>query len=198
MARGVRSAKASGFDLGGKRRRSTLSMAPLIDFTFILLIFFMVVTQFDRFTTVDVSMQKSVQNTALPPLTAEKDEKEKPLHLVIREDGRFLLNGKDIGDVQSFAGVLRERAAEMQEGQAHLLFLEPQAAVSLQLFIDALNALKGLQGLSMRIVSPVSENARSREPAESMKGGDGQQHLLAGGGGHPVMPQANHPGEERP
>lgn len=198
MARGVRSAKASGFDLGGKRRRSTLSMAPLIDFTFILLIFFMVVTQFDRFTTVDVSMQKSVRNTALPPLTAEKDEKEEPLHLVIREDGRFVLNGEDIGDVQSFAGVLRERAAKIQEGRARPLFLEPQAAVSLQLFIDALNALKPLHGFSMRIVSPVSEKARPEEHAESGKDGDGQQHLLAGGGGHPVTPQANQPGEERP
>ena len=195
MARGVRSVKASGFDLGGKRRRSTLSMAPLIDFTFILLIFFMVVTQFDRFTTVDVSMQKSARNTTLPPLTAEKGEMERSLHLVIREDGRFVLNGKDIGDIQSFAGVLRERVTEMKEGNAPLLFVEPEAAVSMQLFIDALNTLKALHGFSMRIVSPVSGSARTEERAESTRGSDGG--LLAQEEDvHPAALQANNSGRD--
>ncbi len=165
MTRGTGSSHPAGFTLEGKRRRSVLSMAPLIDFTFILLIFFMVVTQFDRFTPVDVSMRKSAARAAAP--MAQTPEKERRiLHLAIHEDGGFLLDGERIGDVETFAGVLAHHQAPEKDRPERkpLLLVEPQGAVSVQLLIDALNALKAVPGFDVRIVTP----GAAARPAENV------------------------------
>ena len=169
MAHGTGSSQLSGFALEGKRRRSVLSMAPLIDFTFILLIFFMVVTQFDRFTPVDVSMRKSAARAAAPMARTPETER-RILHLAIHEDGGFLLDGERIGDVETFAGVLAHHQAPEKDRAERkpLLLVEPREAVSVQLLIDALNALKAVPGFDVRIVTPGAAAAR---PAENTPSG---------------------------
>ena len=129
-------------------------MAPLIDFTFILLIFFMVVTQFDRFTPVDVSMRKTPLKTITDPPPAREKEKRKTLRLTIRPDGIFELDGEEIGDIESFTGVLaHHQAPEKEKAQDKpLLLVDPQEEVSVQLLIDTMNALKSLPGFAVRIV----------------------------------------------
>ena len=141
-----------GFALEGRRRRSVLSMAPLIDFTFILLIFFMVVTQFDRFTPVDMTVNRSTQApvTLPPPPPGER----KRLHLLVRADGTFLLDGEAIGDVETFTGVLahHQAPAEADPASRPLLMVEMEDDVSVQLIIDTMQALQKLPGLAVRIV----------------------------------------------
>jgi biopolymer transport protein ExbD len=165
-------ARSPGFALPGKRRRSVLSMAPLIDFTFILLIFFMVVTQFDRFTAVDVSVSKAPVRTAQPP--PPQPRKTKKLRLTIRADGVFLLDGEEIGDIDSFTGVLAHHQPPQKAAATEkpLLMVDPEPEVSVQLLIDAMNALKTLPGFNVRIVMKGDVIRRpAREPAAGQTAG---------------------------
>ena len=164
MARGTRFTNATGFDLGGRRRRSTLSMAPLIDFTFILLIFFMVVTHFDRFSVIEVLMKEDGQKP-LPPVAREEREQARILRLVIRRDGRFLLDGRDIGDVTTFVTALARHGGVAGTAERPVLLVQPEGDVSMQLFVDAVGALGNLRGYSVRIVSPSPEAERQAGPA---------------------------------
>ncbi len=162
MRSGARTSRPAGFVLEGKRRRSALSMAPLIDFTFILLIFFMVVTQFDRFTPVDVSVRKSPGRVATPPSAQERKPRREILHLVIHENGDFLLNGERIGDVTTFAAALARHGPGKDAGtqERPLLLVEPRENVSVQLLIDALGALRNVPGFAVRIVAPGTAGER--------------------------------------
>ncbi len=146
--------KPASFVIEGKRRRSTLSMAPLIDFTFILLIFFMLVTQFDRFTPVDITMRKTPIKTATPPLSPLPGKRLEKLHLRLRADGGFELDGKDIGGLEKFTGILahHQPLGKQDAAQKPLLLVDPEGEVSVQLLIDTMNALKSLPGFVVRIV----------------------------------------------
>ncbi len=164
---------SAGFAIEGKRRRSVLSMAPLIDFTFILLIFFMVVTQFDRFTPVDVSMRKTPLKTIANPPPAQEKNRRKKLRLTIRADGIFELDGEEIGDIESFTGVLAHHQAPEKEKAADkpLLLVDPREDVSVQLLIDAMNALKSLPGFNVRIVMKGDKVVVERRAAPAPSGG---------------------------
>ena len=143
----------SGFAIDGKRRRSVMSMAALIDFTFILLIFFMVVTQFDRFTPVDVTIRKTPMKAQ--PRPEPQDVKTEVLHLRVKADGFFELDGEEIGDIVGFTGVLAHHQPPEKEAAENkpLLLVEPDGDVSVQLLIDTMHALKALPGFRVRIVS---------------------------------------------
>ncbi len=130
-----------------------MSMAALIDFTFILLIFFMVVTQFDRFTPVDVTIRKTPVKAL--PRPEPQDVKTEVLHLRVKADGFFELDGEDIGDIVGFTGVLAHHQPPEKEAAENrpLLLVEPDGDVSVQLLIDTMHALKTLPGFRVRIVS---------------------------------------------
>ncbi len=150
---GMKSSTEPGFVLEGRRRRSVVSMAALIDFTFILLIFFMVVTQFDKFTPVDVTVRKTPVKTLAGP--QPQDVKTEVLHLRIKADGFFELDGEDIGDIVGFTGVLAHHQPPEKEAAENkpLLLVAPDGDVSVQLLIDTMHALKALPGFRIRIVS---------------------------------------------
>ena len=156
----------STFALEGKRRRSVMSMAALIDFTFILLIFFMVVTQFDRFAPVDVSVRKTPAKTISPQQLVNTDRRV--LRLRVRGDGFMELDGEEIGDIVTFTGVLAhhqppEKAAAENKP---LLLVEPDGEVTVQLLIDVMGALKTLPGFAIRIVSREEKKEEAPAPAE--------------------------------
>jgi len=69
-----------------------ISLTPLIDVVFLLLIFFMVSTSFNRESEISVD---------LPEASAEKIESEQtPIDLTIDRDGRFYINGKQVINTQ--------------------------------------------------------------------------------------------------
>ncbi|MGI9387838.1 MAG: ExbD/TolR family protein, partial [Methyloligellaceae bacterium] len=57
------------FQLSGARQRASLSLAPLIDVTFILLIFFMLVTQFSHVAPLDVELGTIEPELTIPKIT---------------------------------------------------------------------------------------------------------------------------------
>ncbi len=178
----MKSRTGSGFALDGKRRRSVMSMAALIDFTFILLIFFMVVTQFDRFTPVDVTIRKTPVKAL--PQPQPQDIKTEVLHLRVKADGFFELDGEDIGDIVGFTGVLAHHQPPEKEAAENkpLLLVEPDGDVSVQLLIDTMHALKALPGFRVRIVS-------KEDGAEPVSGQDAFPEPVLGERDS-IMPQA--------
>lgn len=166
--RGHIAATSASFTIEGRRRRSTLSMAPLIDVTFILLIFFMVATQFSRFVPVDVRVHKAPVKTLQPHVVLTPGRKLLKLH--VRADGTFELDGREIGDLENFIAVLLRHpsAAGDNTGDKPLLQVDPDGEVSVQLLIDTMNALKGLSGFSVQIITKKPDSNTS-DVAPSMK-----------------------------
>jgi biopolymer transport protein ExbD len=69
-----------------------ISLTPLIDVVFLLLIFFMVSTSFNRESEISVD---------LPVATAqEKESEQTPIDLTIDREGRFYINGKRVINTQ--------------------------------------------------------------------------------------------------
>ncbi len=69
-----------------------IDLTSLIDVVFILLIFFMVTTTFDR---------QSELKVELPQASSEVEQQpEEPIRLVIDADGRFFINGSEVVNTQ--------------------------------------------------------------------------------------------------
>ncbi|RKZ90733.1 MAG: biopolymer transporter ExbD [Gammaproteobacteria bacterium] len=86
-----------------------VNVTPLIDVVFLLLIFFMVSTTFDR---------QSELNIELPEASGEISESEKvEIEIVIGPTGKFAINGNEIINTQidTLLGALREAAGDDNE-----------------------------------------------------------------------------------
>ena len=86
-----------------------VNVTPLIDVVFLLLIFFMVSTTFDR---------QSGLNIELPEASGEISESEKvEIEIVIGPTGKFAINGNEIINTQidTLLGALREAAGDDNE-----------------------------------------------------------------------------------
>ncbi|WP_305907931.1 biopolymer transporter ExbD [Methylomarinum sp. Ch1-1] len=70
-----------------KRPPLEISITPMIDVVFLLLIFFMVTTTFNRQTELKVNLPEAHG--------VESDSKEKIITLMIDEDGTYFLSGDD-------------------------------------------------------------------------------------------------------
>ena len=153
---------APQFALPGRRRRMMLSLAPLIDVTFILLIFFMLVTQYSRLAPIDVTLGE-ISQVQLPEQAAAAPESKAQSRLILRPDGSLDLDGEAVANITELPAVLRKRgfqvlqAATAPPGQADqnpILLLEPEPDVNLQLLIDALSALDQAPMFAVRIAIP--------------------------------------------
>ncbi|WP_456448787.1 ExbD/TolR family protein [Thiolapillus sp.] len=94
-----------------RRSRSVLvDMTPLIDVVFLLLIFFMVSTTFDKQTAIKVD---------LPEASNQVDENKQPQHIAISIDakGHYYLNDQELvtHDLATLKRALSKAAAENKE-----------------------------------------------------------------------------------
>ena len=82
-------------------RRPLLQLAPMIDVVFLLLIFFMVSTTFQRETELSVQ---------LPKANAEESEAQpESIEIVINQRGQYFLNGRELVNTQSQTTPTRRR-----------------------------------------------------------------------------------------
>jgi biopolymer transport protein ExbD len=137
------------FDLPGGRRRALLSLAPLIDVTFILLIFFMLVTQFDRLAPLQLVLGQKV--AAPVPSTRQNRGTAGAITLEIRADGAMRLNGRDAITIAALRAVLTQRAAAHAEPA---IAIDPEPDVPLQQLLDVLNVIQKIPSLKSRIIVP--------------------------------------------
>ncbi len=118
------------------RPKLVLSLTPLIDVVFILLIFFMLVSQFTDWRKIELMPQVGL---------AQEADEEKTSSLHVMNDGTFRLNGETIGDLPTIVEQLASAARD------DAIFLSPEDAVEIQRVVDVIEALRkaGLANLQL-------------------------------------------------
>lgn len=135
----------------GTRRRPILSLAPLIDVTFLLLVFFMLVTQFDRFGVIDVTVAKSAPVQLEDPAVAGGARDR--VRLVIEEKERLLLDGAELTLAELVPALKSLRGGSPAAGAAPpLLLLEPEPKVRLQWLVEVFSELATQALYDVRLV----------------------------------------------
>lgn len=142
------------FQIAGHRRRASLSLAPLIDVTFILLTFFMLVSQFSQLAPVEIALN------AAPDAARQQTDSPLSARLYLHADGSFHLNDDANGrpKLEDAVPALRAFFAN-QSAQADappLVLLHPEADVNLQQMIDALTALQARPDFTVSLVIPAT------------------------------------------
>lgn len=135
-------------ELPPRKRRAILSLAPLVDATFILLIFFMLVTQFDRYGTIGVSISES-RITEQEAALREQGAASRSLTILLQADGMLLFGGEAVP-----LGSLSRRIASFDEAGNAGILLKPEADVPLQILIDVLTAVRTEAGRNVQIIMP--------------------------------------------
>lgn len=145
------------FELPGSRRRAILSLAPLIDVTFIILIFFMLVTQFTHLAPINVELGALQPAVALPDRIDEMG-KRRQVRLFILGDGKISFGTFQGSLGPGFRQALRASSNKPEEnGEIStnpVLLIEPQENVPLQLLIDVMEEVQRHPAFVMRVVIP--------------------------------------------
>jgi len=110
--------------------RRTLSLTPLIDVMFLLLLFFMLTSTFARFGEIEVSAASEGGSTAY-------------------EDVRFVQLGEDTLSLAGREVALASLPGELENARV-LVSLRPGA--SAQRLVDLLVMLRGTPGLSLKVL----------------------------------------------
>ncbi|MCG5514925.1 MULTISPECIES: ExbD/TolR family protein [Ectothiorhodospira] len=127
-----------------------VNLTPLIDVVFLLLIFFMVSTTFDRQSVLQLELPRAdASDEQFPPRTVE---------LVINADGRFFLDGAELVNTQR--DTLRAALGEVIEGdQETPLVIRADARTPHQSVVTAMDVAQrlGLSRLSIATLGGESE-----------------------------------------
>lgn len=134
---------------GHKEESVEVNLTPLIDVVFLLLIFFMVTTTFDRHARLKVSLPESSAKT-----TQQKDE---PLVLSIDAKGNYFLNDRQIINQQldTLKQALRKTIGEKNQDYKDVaLVLRADANTPHQSVVRAMDAASqlGMTRLSIATV----------------------------------------------
>ena len=134
---------------GHKEENVEVNLTPLIDVVFLLLIFFMVTTTFDRHARLKVSLPESSAKT-----TQQKDE---PLVLSIDAKGNYFLNDRQIINQQldTLKQAIQKTIAEnKQDTKDVALVLRADANTPHQSVVRAMDAASqlGMTKLSIATV----------------------------------------------
>lgn len=109
------------------RRRPLVSLTPLIDVVFILLVFFMLASSFLDWRMLEVNV---------PAPGAAAAAAERPLRLALRPDGWYL-----DGAAVSRLDLQRRVAEHLAQRPDSAILVQPGAGVALQAAVDALEHL---------------------------------------------------------
>jgi biopolymer transport protein ExbD len=125
-----------------RRVEPEINLTPLIDVVFLMLIFFMISTTFDR------ESQLAIQ---LPEAGGEAVEREaRPLELVVNREGRYFVAGKELVDREPET---LQRTLERLAGgdRAQPLVISADANTPYQAVVTAMDAAgrAGLNNLSL-------------------------------------------------
>jgi len=121
-----------------RREEVDLNITPLIDIVFLLLIFFMVSTTFQKESELRVQLPEAEQRETVPP--------QQPLEIVISADGQYAIAGRTLADnsLPTLIQSLRKAAGEDREQP---LIVRADARTPHQAVVRAMDAAARL-GLS--------------------------------------------------
>jgi biopolymer transport protein ExbD len=127
------------FHLQRPRRARRITLVALVDLVIILLIFFMLRTNFLQPRQVDVGMATQNPSDSPPPLP--------PLQVELHTDGSTWIAGRSVTD-----GELRSAASQRQRGDEDIAIVAVDSGVLLQRAVNVIDILKstGIQAIDMR------------------------------------------------
>ncbi|HEX7025687.1 MAG TPA: biopolymer transporter ExbD [Gammaproteobacteria bacterium] len=119
-------------------KRSLVSLTPLIDVVFILLIFFMLASSFLKWEHIELGLKETV--------SVVSDKPESTL-IQIDDDGDYRLNGK-AADLKTIAKHVERAVAT---GGEHAIVLEPKEGVVLQSVMIVMDAVRSAGGRNVSL-----------------------------------------------
>ena len=133
---------------GRSEERVDINLTPLIDVVFLLLIFFMVSTTFDRHARLKVSLPESSAKTTL--------QQHKPLFLSIDAKGNYFINDRQVVNksLSTLKQAIQKSIAENIAIQDVSLVLRADANTPHQAVVRAMDAASQL-GLSKLSIATV-------------------------------------------
>lgn len=125
-----------------QRQEPDINLTPLIDVVFLLLIFFMVSTSFNRESEISINLPESTPQK----IAAESD----PVHLIIDTEGRFYVNGKQVVNTQITTLIKALKIGIKEKGQTGLL-ISADGKTPHQAVVTAMDAARilGITKLSL-------------------------------------------------
>ena len=122
-------------------KRVELNITPLIDVVFLLLIFFMVSTTFNRESELQINLPKASPGSV--------DLPEEVLEIVIGPDGSFVIAGKALSDQRAMT-VQQALADAIGDQKGQMVVLRADAETPHQAVITAMDAARklGISGLT--------------------------------------------------
>jgi biopolymer transport protein ExbD len=142
-------------DLPARRRRAVLSLVPLIDVTFILLIFFMLALQLARSTTGGVTFSSAKFNALSEP-AADTASGARPLTLLLGADGGIALwDGRRIG-IAELSAALQERVTSIvvAGGATPPIIITPEPEVRLQAIVEVMRIAQANTFFETHVIVP--------------------------------------------
>jgi len=117
----------------GRREQLDVNIAPLIDVVFLLLIFFMVTTTFDKFSTIVINLPEATKNP--------REVKLEPIELAIDASGRYYVGNQLLINTQ--LDTLRRALAEAAGPNKNLpLLISADGQAPHQSVVTALDAAR--------------------------------------------------------
>lgn len=134
------------------REKVTLDLTSLIDVVFLLVLFFVVTTTFDRESGMAVNLPEAKPE-------AELEQPENPVEVSIDEQGRFYVNRQEIINTQ-LATLKEAIRLHMKDRKQVPLIISADARTSHQSVVTAMDAARqlGIRQLSIATI----ESAKSK------------------------------------
>ena len=124
----------------GRRKRPLISLTPLIDVVFILLVFFMLASSFLDWRAIDLDA----------PVRTGSGITDTPALLIEIESGGLSVAGSPITS-EDLTGKVESALAERPDRP---VLIAPAPGIALQQTIDVLDAVRGAEAGTIRLVHP--------------------------------------------
>jgi len=131
--------------LSSPRKKSLINLTPLIDIVFILLIFFMLASNFVRWHTLELSVGEASE-IEIDPLAISI--------ISIKADASYALNKIPMA-LNEIISLLRSK---INNDPDHPIVIQPEKGANVQSMVDILNIVKGFAGNSVSVAKPITEN----------------------------------------
>ncbi len=132
-----------------EREDIDLNLTPLIDVVFLLLIFFMVSTTFQKESELQVHLPEATQEATSSP--------EEVLEIAINTSGQYFLNGREL--TNNRLETLRAAIAKVSNGKRDTpLIIRADALTPHQAVVTAMDAAAQLGMLRLSIATSQAEN----------------------------------------
>jgi biopolymer transport protein ExbD len=127
-------------------RQVRISLTPLIDVVFILLLFFMLTSSFNRFNQLQITASQGVASS--PASTTNTAQ------VIVNESGRLSINGQTFSSDDK---ILRDTLLEMAN-EGDTVIVRARADTSMQTFVTALDQLNSVGISKLKIAQSVQQS----------------------------------------